>query len=1489
MHKTKYNELRKKVTALLKTGNQALLKEDCNNIEHLLDELHVQYTELEAQNTELKELKNKLEKEQEKFKELYLEAPVAYFTIDKNGNITQLNKAAANLIGLPVDAFDQTSIFPHLHEASGEEFFAFINSVFQSDTIQYSEIVFKNNKAEHIPTRLQAQTYFCAEKNQKLCRCAVSDLTHLKAYKKLQEREKQLIESEQQYKILFYDSQTINLLIDPDSGRIIDANTKACEYYGIPYHQLLTKNIKEINTLSPDQVQKEMQRAKDQSRGYFLFKHRLQSGEIRHVEVYSKPMNLRDNTVLHSVIFDIEEKYQAEQQVFKLSTAVIQSPVTIIITNLQGNIEYVNPKFTETTGYTAEQVIGKNPKFLKSGYTTTGEYQKLWETITSGKIWHGDFLNKHKNGTLFWESVTIAPIRNKNNDIINFVAIKEDISERKRVEEELSDLNAELTTTIEELNVSNEKLNAINEKLNATNATIASEREQFLSLLDSIPELIYVSDKETSEVLFTNMAFKELLGRDITGEKCYEAIQGKKHACNFCTNSIIFNQERPHYWEYYNPLLNKHFYIMDRAIKWYDGRVVRFELAINITRIKKIENELRKSKQEFETIFENANIGTCLVGTDGKFLKVNQQMVNIYGYSKKELLQLNVNDITIREDRDISPRYIKNALNGKSEQAFFEKRYRHKNGRIIHCLVSSTIIKDADHTYFISHINDITKQKQTEAALKASEAKYRFMYENINDLICLHSPTGEYKEVSPSVEKILGYKPKELIGKNPYDLFHPDDIERIRTESHEKALKGKPVKIQYRIRKNDGTYIWFETITEIITENDTVVHLMTSSRDVTQTVNYVNRINKVNKALQDIQQSLVFATHGDFNHKMVQSIANILKADITFIGEFTNSTQKTIRTINLLMDNKFVENIEYDLKHTPCERVINADACFFPKGIQALFPEDKMLQDLNIEGYIGLPLLNSENYTIGIVVALYRQPIDEPEFYQYILQIFSSRIAAEMERTKTEQELKLSEKKYRLIAENATDVIWIINAQTQRFTYISPSVYNLRGYTVEEAMKQDLNESLTPESAEIVKKLLVKRLKEFLKNNNAEQIYTDQLQQPCKDGSIIWIETTTRYHLNSDNEVEILGISRNIDQRKKMEFEILNKNSQLEELNATKDKFFSIIAHDLRSPFNTILGMSQLLSDNYSSFTDERKLRLIASIKRSANSTFKLLENLLTWSRTQSGKIQYIPEKINMYELIFDVVSVLEDVYRKKNIRMTININKKIYATADRNTIDTVIRNLVSNAIKFTPREGTIAISAYFTKQKKKQFVETCVADTGVGMSPEQKVKLFKIDKNTSTPGTENERGTGLGLILCKEFVEKNHGKIRVESKEGEGSKFYFTLPVAKNVETNQQNSIKNTYGEDYIESTKQTMKKHGESLLTFLNTELLPVYYSAKKNNSYSALNTLINTLFETGKKFKIDQFIHLSKAMKTQMKDFKINELQDFIILLDRILEKD
>jgi len=364
--------------------------------------------------------------------------------------------------------------------------------------------------------------------------------------------------------------------------------------------------------------------------------------------------------------------------------------------------------------------------------------------------------------------------------------------------------------------------------------------------------------------------------------------------------------------------------------------------------------------------------------------------------------------------------------------------------------------------------------------------------------------------------------------------------------------------------------------------------------------------------------------------------------------------------------------------------------------------------------------------------------------------------------------LQESEKKFRSFFRTSKDCIFITSKEGD-WLDMSESAPGFFGYESKEELKKVRIPDLynNPSDRE--------KYARQIKDQGYIKDFAVNLQK--KDGADIYTFITSVPIKNDKGEViAFQGSIRDITAQREAENALKESKKELQELNASKDKFFSIISHDLRSPFNSIIGFSEILYNEAEAFSKAEIKEMAESIFKTSRETYNLLNNLLEWSTTQTGRIRFEPAKTGIYDIVIGIIDLLNDNAKKKDIAISVDIPLQLKVFADLRMISTVIRNLLSNAIKFTHKKGSIKIEA----RDAGKSVEISVADTGVGINKKDIDKLFRIDTNFSNPGTGNEKGTGLGLILCKEFIVMNNGDIRVESKIGKGSRFIVRLPKEK-------------------------------------------------------------------------------------------------------------
>ncbi len=359
-----------------------------------------------------------------------------------------------------------------------------------------------------------------------------------------------------------------------------------------------------------------------------------------------------------------------------------------------------------------------------------------------------------------------------------------------------------------------------------------------------------------------------------------------------------------------------------------------------------------------------------------------------------------------------------------------------------------------------------------------------------------------------------------------------------------------------------------------------------------------------------------------------------------------------------------------------------------------------------------------------------------------------------------------------------------------------------------------------------------------------------------------------------------IELQEEMKEREKAEEHLARSNQDLALLNRDKDKLFTILAHDLRSPLGSMMNLSALLVENIKDFDESELMEVVDTLNKSASQTFQLLNDLLAWSTVQMGKGVREKEVFSVSEVVSEIIVILTSETNRKQLEILADIDTEIVAYADKFAIQTVMRNLLSNAIKFTENHGSVTITA----EEKYGKVEISVSDNGIGISKDKQKKIFRVDTVSSSPGTDGEKGTGFGLLLCKDLVERNGGKIWFESEKGKGSAFHFTLQVKKVVNTmtidtvEQRQNTEDTRIEYKLDDTRRLgfTTLFGKFNPAILNSELTKLWTSESFNPNYSVLIDIRKAKF-TGDNKDIPEFLNVFKTLPTSRTNRKFAVLTE------------
>lgn len=627
--------------------------------------------------------------------------------------------------------------------------------------------------------------------------------------------------------------------------------------------------------------------------------------------------------------------------------------------------------------------------------------------------------------------------------------------------------------------------------------------------------------------------------------------------------------------------------------------------------------------------------------------------------------------------------------------------------------------------------HDITERKRMEEALKDSEDKFSKAFQLSPFAITIASAKdGKFVEMNDAFVSLSGYSREEALGRTAIDLDLWESVEdrnRVLSDLFEgRNVKGK----EYGFKKRNG-----ETGTGLYSAQ--IIHLN--------------------------------------NEPFILSSIN----DITYQKETENAIRESEKKYRYMFDNNPQPMWIYDFETLAFLEVNQATVDHYGYSREEF--RVMTLNDIRLAEDVPTFLDEIKHYTQVKISGVERRHIKKSgelmvvEITSHSV-IYNGREARHVLvnditlRKNAEELLRETKETLSLYIENSFDVIFTLDFEGT-FVFASPAWERHFGFPTSEIIGKSFIPYVHPEDAqplfEYLNQIFITRKSETSPAYRVRHI----------NGDWRWFICNGTPYFDAKGKPQFIGVGRDITEQRRAESEIKLNNEQLIKAHAEKDKFFSIIAHDLRSPFSSFLGLTQIMDEELSELSIDETHELAHSMRNSAYNLFRLLENLLQWAQMQQGLMPFKPEVLHLMSVVDECTAISSEPAKNKGINLTTDIQDDIMVFADSNALQTIIRNLVSNAMKFTPKRGTICVSA---KTSTGKNIEISIRDTGIGMTAEMVDHLFRPDVQTSRKGTEGEPSSGLGLMLCKEFIEKQDGKIWVESEEGTGTTFHFTIPGMK-------------------------------------------------------------------------------------------------------------
>jgi len=754
--------------------------------------------------TNQKNAEIELRKSEESFRGMVENLNDVVYEVTSQGIVNYVSPSIKQLLGYSPEELISQNFFMHMHP---EDRPVIIERLANLNKKDYSFMEYRYFSKDGNIRWVRSSTNPIIENGEMIGgRGILIDITERK------KAEEKLRESEERFRMVFenvFDGISIfEEDPDPNKRKLIDCNEQYAVMSGRSREELLELGTTYVLTKTLEETAN-TQRIKgiaDKLAYHGSFKWIRPDGKDNTIEYIAMPITWRGKNYSIGIDRDITEYKQKEDQLRKLSQAVEQSPVSIVITDLEGNIEYANPKACQTTGYSFDELKGKNPRVLKSGETPTNEYQFLWDSISNGNIWKGIFHNKRKNGELYWESSQITPITDTNGKIINYLAIKEDITERKKTQENLF-----------------ESENRFRE---------ITEQSQNV-IWETNSEAVYTFVSQASEVAWG------LKPSDLIGKKRFFDIHpedGRKEFMEACLTQVQKGEQFRNMESLVQGADGKLNWVMTNGMPYLDseGNVKGYRgSSLNINLQKSAFEELRQSEERYKSIFQNNHSVMIIVDPENGDIKdVNYSACNYYKWSYDELCNKNISEINVLSRKEIKEE-LRKAKEEKRTQFFF--KHRLGNGEIRDVEVYSCPLKFGDSTLLYSIVHDITDRRIAEEALFQRERDLNFSQEIAGMGSWQLNLATNTSKWSDNMYRIFDLDPdKEKASQDLFfELIHPDDRHLI-GEYIEKILRDrKQVTFEMRINLKSGKTIWIQNSMIPGFEGDQLVTLNGTNVDIT--------------------------------------------------------------------------------------------------------------------------------------------------------------------------------------------------------------------------------------------------------------------------------------------------------------------------------------------------------------------------------------------------------------------------------------------------------------------------------------------------------------------------------------------------------------------------------------------------------------------------------------------------------------------------------
>ncbi len=1305
---------------------------------HSIEELQIELQKLKEEHELLKSEFSKIYEEsindkdeifkiKKNYEDFFNNIDEFLFVLDLEGKIIQTNQTVIERLGFSKNELYGKSVLI-VHPIERREEAGRIVSEMLAGKAEFCPVPIVTKSGQQIPVETRVKV---GQWNGKPCLYGVTkDISKLRL-------------SEEKFSKIFYLNPAACGLNDLVNNQYVEINSAFTELLGYSAEEVIGKTAIELGILS-EEAKVNILKYSDSNGKVSNVETTLiaKDGSIKHILISAENIYIQNQKFRFTIVNDITELTQSNEALrkseFKYKGLFDTLPIGVTLADEKGQIIESNAAATNILGLNIEeqtkrQIDGVEWAIIRHNGTIMPqeEYASVIALKENRTVTNIEMGVIKSSDNIAWLSVNASPIEG-----LGVIITYQDISERVNSQKELLEERQRLAGIIEGTNVGTWEWNV------KTGNTIFNER--WANIIG------YTLDEISPTSIETWMKFAHP----------DDLIESNKLIMKH------FNGELD-YYEFESRMLHKNGYwkwVLDRGrVSEWDEKGVPVLMSgthQDITERKIAEEILLETQRRLELVLEAGDYGFWdwnLISNDTYFSPVYYTML---GYEFQELPNhFETFDKLLHPDDKIRvmPIIEKAIKNGENYEVEFRLICKNGSYKWISGKGKGYFNDDSGKPYRAVGIHiDIDAKKKAQEELIYQKEQFELAVNGTNDGIWDWNLLTNELFLSKRWKEILGYEDFEL--NNEFltfdSLLFEEDVPVV-NDYVSRYLSGEIEKyqIEFRMKHKNGSLVWILAKGEALRDENGLPYRMAGSHsDITK-----RKQAETNLLLSEKKYRTIFENVQDIFFQIdPDGIIIEISPSIERYSGFTRES----------------------LLGMPVQSVYQN-------------PEDRyeVIRELQLNGEISDFELNLKNRNGHLIIVSLNAHLWK-DINGNVIGIEGS-LRDISQRKRFENELKENEQYLKAVFNVVGSGIVIVNANDNKILDINKAAIDMIGTSQEEIIGKECK--LFFENKEKLycpidgKADITEYFEDKLLCANGELKDVMKTGYPIKYRSIdCYLESFMDISQLVEKEKSLKELNDSLYESKKLVEEslfeknvlledIISTKEKLEEINSEKDKFFSIIAHDLKSPFSGFLGLTKILVDDFQDLSINDIKELSQSMQNSAMNLYKLLENLLEWSRMQRGLIKFQPDSCLLDFLVKQIIIVQNDVFKKKDITIVNNIPKDFVIVADQSMLNSILRNLISNAIKFTYRGGKIEIGSSINTNDNSALIY--VKDNGIGINQDDLSKLFKIDSKISRPGTENEPSTGLGLLLCYEFVEKHNGKIWAESEVGVGTTMFIRLP----------------------------------------------------------------------------------------------------------------